>query len=638
MSQFFKSTRGFRPRRLAVVAVVPLTVLAVGLSSGGPSVASSPSEQSNAKALPAGSYVPGQLLVRFAAGTTPAAAAAVNAKIGSTTEKSFSDLVPNLQLVRLSPSTSVSSALVSYAQQADVMYAQPNWVSHIEEAKTQSITKIPNDPQYPQQWDWPKIDAPAAWGKTTGSPKIVVMDVDTGMDYNHEDLKANAWQNTAECKGKKDKDDDKNGYVDDCHGIDTFNGDSDPMDDNSHGTHTAGTIGAVGDNKIGVTGLNWDVQVMPCKSHDSGGSGTVASIIECFGYAKMEKVEFGYDIVSTNNSYGSCPEACDFSPATYDAIAALIKPGVIMSFSAGNAARDNDVRGQYPANYDLPNIISVAATDANDGLAGFSQYGLRSVDVGAPGVSVLSTFPDDTYGSISGTSMASPHVAGLAALLHAYDSKLSWSSIRNLIVAGGDKVASVQGKTVSGRRINAAGSMNCSGQKVVGLLSPVANTGTMKQTVSALNINCAKPAGDIKVTITPGKTTLALKDDGKGADLVAKDGIYAASWTPSCGAGDFKFALSTGQKYPVSVSACIKLDSKSGAPGSKVKVTGSGYTANEIVDVFFDQKLVDTVNADGKGKVSDTITVPKSTDKGNHLVTVSGQTSGLASTAGFKVT
>lgn len=638
MSQFFRSIGGFRPRRLAAVALVPLTVTAIALSTGAPSVASSAPEQTGASSLPAGAYVPGQLLVRFASGTTPAAAAAVNAAIGSTTEKSFSSLVPNLQLVQLPPSISVSNALQRYAQQSNVMYAQPNWVSRIDDAKTRTVTKTPNDPQYPQQWDWPKIDAPSAWGKTTGSHKIVVMDIDTGMDYNHEDLAANAWHNTAECQGKKGVDDDKNGYVDDCYGIDTINGDTDPMDDNSHGTHTAGTIGAVGNNKIGVTGINWDVQVLPCKSHDSSGSGSVASIIECYGYAKMEKVKYGYDIVSTNNSYGSCPEACDFNPATYDAIAALVKPGIIMAFAAGNAARDNDVAPNYPSNYDLPNIIAVAATDSNDGLAGFSQWGLRSVDVGAPGVSILSTFPNDTYGNDSGTSMATPHVAGLAALLASSDSKLDWWSIRNLIIAGGDKVSSVQGKTVSGRRINANGSLSCSGQKVFGMLSPVANTGAMKQTVTALNINCAKPAGTVTVKVTPGRTTLALKDDGKGADLVAKDGIYSASWTPPCGAGAFTFAFSTGKKYSVNVAACIKLGSKSGPAGSSVKVTGSGYRGGEIVDVFFDEKLVDTVNADSKGKVTDTIKVPKTTKKGNHLVTASGQTSGLASTAVFKVT
>jgi subtilisin family serine protease len=613
-------------------------VLAVGMGSGGSSLAASAAPQAVSRATPSRDFVPGQLLVRFSASTTPAAAAAVNAKIGASTVRSFAGLVPHLQLVRLPAAVSVSAAQQMYAQQPGIRYAQPNWVSHIEKATPSAIAKTPDDPRYGEQYGWPKIDAPDAWGHTTGSHKVVVTDIDTGMDYNHEDLAANAWHNTAECDGKKGVDDDKNGYVDDCYGIDTINGDTDPMDDNSHGTHTAGTIGAVGDNGVGVTGLNWNVQVMPCKSHNSSGSGSVASIIECFQYVKMEKVKYGYDIIATNNSYGSCPEACDDDPATYDAIKALVKPGVVMAFAAGNASRDNDVRPNYPSNYDLPNIIAVAATDVNDNRASFSQYGLRSVDVGAPGVAILSTFPDDSYASISGTSMATPHVAGLIALMHSYDKKLSWWAIRNLIIAGGDKVASLDGKTVSGRRINANGSMTCSGQKVSGLLTPVANTGSMAQAVTALNINCAKPAGAVTVKISPGGTSVKLVDDGKGSDVVAKDGIYSASWSPACGTGPFTFKLSTGQSYPVNVAACVKLDKKSGAAGTSVKVTGSGYGASEIVDVFFDSKLVDTVTAGADGKFTSTVKVPKSAAKGKHLMKASGQTSGIAATARFKVT
>jgi subtilisin family serine protease len=635
----FMPTRRSAPRRLTVAVLVPLTVLAVGLSTAGASLASSAPRHPGATRL-AGAFVPGQLLVRFTAGTSPLSAAAVNAAIGSRTAKSFTDLVPNLQLVQLRPGLSVSAALRYYAQRSNVLYAQPNWVSHIYDAKTKpdSITKTPNDPQYPGQWDWPKIGAPSAWDTTTGSHTIVVTDIDTGMDYNHDDLAANAWKNTAECNGTPGVDDDGNGYVDDCHGIDTINGDSDPIDDNGHGTHTAGTIGAVGNNGVGVTGLNWKVQVMPCKSHNSVGNGSVASIIGCYQYVRMEKVRYGYDIVATNNSYGSCPEACDFNPATYDAIAALIKPGVIMSFAAGNAFRDNDVRPNYPSNYDLPNIIAVAATDSGDNLAGFSEWGLRSVDVGAPGVGVLSTYINNGYASLSGTSMAAPHVAGLVALLHSFDAQLDWWAIRNLIIAGGDPVTSLQGKTVSGRRINANGSMTCSGQKVFGMLAPVATTGTMTQTVEALNIKCANPAGPVTVTITPGGTTLSLTDDGKGADKVAGDGIYSVFWRPACGAGPLTFTFSNGKSYPVNVTACITADPRSGPPGTMVTVTGSGYSASEIVDVFFDGDMVRTVNANAQGQVNATFNVPASASSGQHDVTASGQTSGLAAVARFRVT
>ena len=628
------------PRRLAAAALVPLTALALGLAGAGPSVASGATKPAGnaASSLAGKTFVPGQLLVRFAAGATAASISATNRAIGATTAKSFSYLVPNLQLVNLRPGLAVSSAMAAYTQRAGVVYAQPNWVSHIDLAKPQSVEKTPNDPRYSEQWDWPKVSAPAAWDKTTGSHSIVVTDIDTGMEYTHEDLAANAWQNTAECNGVQGKDDDKNGYVDDCYGIDPRNGDTDPMDDEGHGTHTAGTIGAVGNNGKGVTGMNWKIQVMPCKSHDSTGNGTVASIIECYQYVKMEKVKYGYDIIATNNSYGSCPEACDYNPATYDAIKALIKPGVIMSYSAGNSNRDNDVRGQYPANYDLPNILSVAATDSNDNRASFSEWGLRSVDLGAPGVSVLSTYRNNGYANESGTSMASPHVAGLAGLLHSFDGSLKWWQIRNLIVAGGDPVASMKDKTVSGRRLNANGSMTCSGQKVFGMLDPVANTGAMKQAVEALNINCAKPAGAMSVTITPGSTTLSLKDNGKGADLVAGDGIYAAWWSPACDAGATTFTFDNGKSYPVNVAACAKANPTSGPPGTSVKVTGTGYQSGEVVDVFFDEKMVATVNADTSGKVSTTIKVPNGADAGKHLITVSGQSTGLAATAKFKVT
>jgi hypothetical protein len=198
-------------------------------------------------------------------------------------------------------------------------------------------------------------------------------------------------------------------------------------------------------------------------------------------------------------------------------------------------------------------------------------------------------------------------------------------------------VDSLKGKTVSGRRIDAEGSMRCSKQRVFGMLSPVATTGSMKQAVEAINIDCAEPAGAVSLRITPGHTKLRLSDDGKGADLVEGDGIYAAWWKAPCGAGDVTFTFSNGRSYDVDVAACVQLEPASGRAGSKTKVTGKGYTPSEVVDVFFDDTLLDTVDADSRGRVSDTVRIPRTSHKGRHLVTVSGQTSGVAATATFRV-
>ena len=497
-------------------------------------------------------YVPHEILVRFRAGVDASAANRLAAAGGAQTVERF-PFVPGLELLRLrSAAEAVPTAVASFAGLSQVRYAQPNWVSRIDVAsETGGITKTPNDPMYPSQWDWPKIDAPAAWNLTTGKKTVVVGDIDTGLDYNHVDIKANAWQNKPECKGTPGVDDDGNGYVDDCHGIDTINGDSNPMDDNNHGTHTGGTIGAVGNNKTGVTGLNWKVQILPCKSHDSQGNGSVASIIACYQYMVTEKAA-GYDIIATNNSYGGCPEACDFDQATMDGIAAMGKAGILFAVAAANNASDNDLTPVYPANYFLPNVIAVAATDSSDGLAGFSDYGIRTVMVGAPGVNVLSTIRNNQYASFSGTSMATPHVAALAALIHADEPSLNIYQIRNLIIAGGDDVSSLAGKTVSGKRINADGSLTCSGSKVFGLLRPLENESAGKLTVAALNIDCAAPAAAVTVTIKPGNVTLKLADKGKKGDLQAADGIYSAFWNAT--PGSYTLTFSNGKKYSVNVS------------------------------------------------------------------------------------
>ncbi|MFQ5963117.1 MAG: S8 family peptidase, partial [Candidatus Scalinduaceae bacterium] len=331
-----------------------------------------------------------------------------------------------------------------------IEYAEPNYI--------QKVDAVPNDPMYDQLWGMNNtgqtggtpdadIDAPEAWDINKGGSNIVVGVIDTGVDYNHEDLAANMWVNSGEIP-ENGIDDDGNEYIDDIHGIDAFNNDGDPFDDNGHGTHVSGTIGAVGNNGIGVVGVNWNVKIMALKFLGAGGSGSTAGAIECLDYVTMMKNNFGVNIKLTNNSWGGG----GFSQALKDAIEAS---GILFAAAAGNDAVDNDIIPHYPANYDSSNILAVASTDHNDGLSSFSNFGLQSVDIGAPGSSILSTKPGNTYAVHSGTSMATPHASGVAALLVAANPALSFSELKSKIMSSTDPIPALSGKTVTGGRLNA---------------------------------------------------------------------------------------------------------------------------------------------------------------------------------------
>lgn len=276
----------------------------------------------------------------------------------------------------------------------NVQYAEPNYIYRID--------SIPNDPLFDQLWGLHNtgqtggtvdadIDAPEAWGIQTGSPDVVIGVIDTGVDYTHEDLAANMWMNLSEVPGNG-IDDDGNGYIDDIYGINSITGNGDPMDDNGHGTHVSGTIGAVGNNGKGIAGVSHQVKIMALKFLNSKGSGYTSDAIECIQYAVNMKSK-GINIKGTNNSWGGG----GFSQSLYDAIKALKDNDVLFSAAAGNSASNNDAKPFYPASYDLENIIAVAATDHNDNLASFSNYGATSVDVAAPGVNILSTLPGGGY-------------------------------------------------------------------------------------------------------------------------------------------------------------------------------------------------------------------------------------------------
>lgn len=483
-------------------------------------------------------YVPGRVLVKFRPNVRPIAIRAAHLAVAGEIVQSF-DSVEGLQLVKVPAASRLSDALATYRANPDVLYAEPDYIVH--------SFQTPNDPLFSSLWSLlnsgqsggtpgADIKATQAWNITTGSSSVIVAVIDTGVDYNHPDLAANIFTGPI-CPG---------GVV--CHGINTVQGSAlspnDPFDDNGHGTHVSGTIGALGNNALGVTGINWNVTILPCKFLGPNGAGDVAGAIKCLDFIKNLKDTGGLNIVASNNSWGGG----DFSQALQDAIDRQRQSGIMFIAAAGNDFSNNDVLPAYPASFPLPNIISVAATDRNDHRAFFSNVGKHSVHLGAPGQDILSTLPAATYGLDSGTSMATPHVTGVAALLSAQDPTRDWRSIKNLLLAGGDANADMA-QTVSGRRVNAFGSLTCLNSPVTGRLTPTTDIASgsvgVPLVLSVLNINCAQPNGDVQVTVSPGGQTISLTDDGLSPDLSAGDGVYTGSFTPPA-PGIYTLTFSTG--------------------------------------------------------------------------------------------
>jgi hypothetical protein len=506
-------------------------------------------------------YVKDELLVRFAPNIPKATIDQINATIGAQVLQSF-QIVSNLYLVKIPAHLSVPEAIARYKGYASVLYAEPNYIVR----KAQHVQLTPNDPNFTQLWGLHNtgqtggtpdadIDAPEAWDITTGSPSVVVFVVDTGVDYNHPDLNANLWRNPGEIPSNG-IDDDGNGYVDDVYGIDTYYNDTDPFDGDGHGTHVSGTIGAIGNNNVGVVGVNWSVKIGHCKFLSDSGFGSTAGAISCLQYILNLKQTGNpaNDIIATNNSWGGG----GFSQALYDAIKAHMNAGILFIAAAGNSSANNDTALFLPASYYLPNMIAVAASNHTDALAWFSNYGRRTVHVGAPGQGILSTTPGNTYSTFSGTSMATPHVTGLAALIKAQFPSFTWYQIRNRILATGDVTTGMQNVTISDRRINAYGALTCNNVPFFGIWRPFA-TASWPMLIAVYWVNCENPAGPISVTITPGGTVLDLLDDGNEAvsgDIYAGDGVYSAIWTgPAdiCVVGTFTLTFSNGQSTTVQV-------------------------------------------------------------------------------------
>lgn len=325
-------------------------------------------------------------------------------------------------------------------------------VEYVEANTVIRLENTPDDPQLGSLWGMEKISAEAAWEISTGNRDVVVAVIDSGVDYNHPDLKDNYWFNPGETgvdeqgrnKSNNGIDDDGNGYVDDFRGWNFVNNTNNPMDDNDHGTHCAGTIGATGNNGSGVVGVNWNVGIVGLKFISASGSGSTAAAISAIEYATK------LGVAMTSNSWGGGGS----SNAMLAAIREANEAGVLFIAAAGNSTSNNDSRPHYPSNYKVDNVIAVAATQQNDALASFSSYGRTTVDLAAPGVGILSTTRNNKFRSMSGTSMATPHVAGAVALIKAAHPKMTAAELKDKLLSTVDQVALLDGKVLTGGRLN----------------------------------------------------------------------------------------------------------------------------------------------------------------------------------------
>ncbi|WNG58481.1 S8 family serine peptidase [Archangium gephyra] len=516
--------------------------------------------------------------------------------------------LPNLHVLRFPRGTDLEQALATLKRDSLVLYVERN--SRYSTTSEWSS----KDPLFLSQWSLNNtgqnggtvgadIGAPHAWNLTTGDTEAVLGVIDTGLDYTHPDLLSNVWQNLEEIPGNG-RDDDGNGYVDDIHGINAITHTGDPMDDNGHGTHVAGILGAVGNNKLGVAGINWNTKIIPCKFLDKTGNGTEADALKCLDYflALKNRSTHPVNVIATNNSW-SCRSASCESAALREAILGHMNAGILFMAAAGNVNTNIDVAESWPAKYRLPNMLVVAATDRKDVRWGSSSYGRQTVHLGAPGVEILSTIPNNDYRVFSGTSMATPHVTGVAGLLAAQDSTRDWKAIKNLLLAGGQPLASLSDVTLTGRRLlawgpSANGALNCAGQKVTRRLQPIAPSQRLSAAVghliplSVLNINCATPGGGVSVQVSgQQEITVSLSDKGLAGDQASGDGIYTGQFTPEA-PGAYLLTFPDGEQFSLDVFSPYGPAEQrpfryEDLTGSVVRADGAGDETNSLVPLPF---------------------------------------------------
>ncbi len=407
-------------------------------------------------------HVRGELLVQFKAGASESDIRAVRHGLGAQHIETVRDRNGRLELLKLPLGLDVSAAVRGLDGDRAVEFVEPNWV--YTHSATSNDTYVTNGSLWGMTGQYGS-QASVAWANNkTDCSNVVIGIIDEGYMHTHEDLVASAFTNPGEIPGNG-IDDDGNGYVDDVYGWD-FDGNNNTVFDgvgDDHGTHVAGTIAGTGGNATGVAGVCWKTKLMNAKFLGSRG-GTTTNAIKAVDYFTDLKTRHGLNLVATNNSWGGG----GYSQGLKDAIDRANAAGILFIAAAGNSAYDNDAKDSYPSNYDSANVIAVASITSTGALSSFSQWGATTVDIGAPGSSIWSTVPKASgkgknatitsgYASYNGTSMATPHVTGAAALYASTHPGASASQIKSAILNSATATPSLQGKVLTGGRLNVSG-------------------------------------------------------------------------------------------------------------------------------------------------------------------------------------
>jgi subtilisin family serine protease len=590
--------------------------------------------------------VPGVVLVGYQPGTPLSERYAARESVRSTKSRALSPLARSADRITLPKGTSVDAAISTLRLNPYVRFAEPDYVV--------STDAVPNDAGITSGLLWGMLSGTSspsspfgtgaidAWaGDHIGNRDIVVGVIDEGIQIDHPDLAANIWTNPGEIAGNG-IDDDGNGYIDDVHGWDFFNDDNSVYDGpttDGHGTHVAGTIGGVGGNMQGVAGVNWAVTMVSAKFLQ--GAGDTSDAVRALDYLTDLKLHHGLDIVTVNLSWGGP----DFSQALLDAINRGGDAGILYVAAAGNSAHDNDGPHPFypaadqctkhfpsgsPRGYDC--IVSVAAIDRNGALATFSNYGLTTVDLGAPGVEIVSTYPPSLYAQADGTSMAAPHVTGALALLASCTGALPPNQLRDDLLASGAATASLGGKTATGKRLDVAAlTAHCSdsGPPAATITAPHSptNATTVTETVSfdeavnglaasdfSLSGSAAGCSIGSPVELSKASFAVALNGCSEGTVqlTLAADSVVDESSNPGPTAPVSSGLVAIDRHVPTTTVPSLSLLRPGATSGSKVPVR-IRWTGSDVGSGIVRYELSRSTNSAAWATVTSTLTTPSGT-------------------------